>query len=207
MISKPGRGQMWGMLLLLAAAALSAQERADITGVWKLNPVLTTSAGQGGASERPFGGRRAPLGGGPTGMGGVGRSPGASGGYSGGGVDPEDAAKAREGVRLAMLTSERLTIVRDGKSYLVTDAQGAPQRWTADGKRSTSEQGALTVETRIKWDGPVLVVERKFEGGVKATDRYSVSGSPRQLLIASKIENKTIPGERDRTLQRVYDLQ
>ena len=186
----------------------SAQERPDITGAWTLNPALTTSAAQSGGGERsPFDGRRSPIGGGPAGFGGVGRSPGATGGYSGGRADAEDAAKAREGVRLAMITHDRLTIVRQGNSYVVTGGRGAPERWTPNGKAFKSESGALTIETRIKWDGPVLVVERKFEGGVRATDRYSVSGHPRQLVIASKIENKTIPGERDRIFQRVYDLE
>jgi hypothetical protein len=205
---------MWLRILLIVTvagtSALSvAQDRADITGVWKLNADLTTAARQEGASDRPsYGERRAPLGGGPAGMGGVGRGPATGGGYSGGGrADPEDVAKAREGLRLAMLTSDELTIVRKGNAYVVTDANGASHTWTTDGKTTKSEVGALTVETRIKWDGPALVVERKFEGGVKATDRYTVSGNPRKLLIASKVQNTKIPGDRDRTFQTVYDLQ
>jgi hypothetical protein len=199
------------LLLVITTAGTSiliaAQERVDITGAWKLNTDLTTVAA--GASDRPpFGDRRAPLGGGPAGMGGVGHGPATAGGYSGGGrADPEDAAKAREGLRLATLTSDRLTIVRKGNAYVVTDANGTSHTWTADGKTTTSEVGALTVETKIKWDGPALVVERKFEGGVKATDRYTVSGTPRRLVIASKVQNTKISGERDRTFQRVYELQ
>jgi hypothetical protein len=211
MIVRVRTSLMWSAALLLAAGAWSvphAQDRAELEGVWKLNPERTTSAGQGTIERPPFGDRRTPLGGGPAGMGGVGRGPASTGASSGGGrADPEDMAKAREGLRLAMITSERLTIVRDGKLYVVTDAQGGSQKWTADGKTSTSEIGALTVETKAKWDGSALVVERKFEGGVKATDRYTVAGNPKQLVIASKIENKKIPGERDRTFQRVYDLQ
>lgn len=199
------------VLVIAAAATLalsSAQDRADLTGVWKLNVDQTTTASQGAATDRPsYGDRRVPLGGGPAGMGGVGHGPATAGGYSGGRADPEDLAKAREGLRLAMLTPERLTIVRKGNAYVVTDANGTSNTLTADGKTTSSEAGALTVETKSKWDGPVLVVERKFEGGVKSTDRYTVSGNPRRLVIASKIQSTKIPGDRERTFHRVYDLQ
>lgn len=196
------------LTVALLVTTAHAQDRPDLSGSWKLNADLTTSTGQNPASTRStFDGRRSPIGGGPGGLGGVGRSPGATGAYGSGGADPEDAAKAREAVRLAMLTPEQLTIVREGNGFRVTDGDAAFERWSPSGKAVKSEEGALTVETRVKWDGSELVVERKFEGGVKATDRYAVTTSPRQLVIISKIENKTIRGERDRTFKRVYDSQ
>jgi hypothetical protein len=196
---------MWFLILVTGTPAVAvAQARADLAGVWKLNADLSTSGAQAASERAGIGERRAPLGGG---IGGVGRGPAVSGGYSGSGgrADPEDLAKAREGLRLASLTPDRLTIVLKGETFVVTDGNAVSQTWTPNGKTTTSEIGALTVETKIKWDGPALVIERKFEGGVKATDRYTVSGNPRHLVVASKIEK--IPGERDRTFQRIYDLQ
>jgi hypothetical protein len=112
-------------------------------------------------------------------------------------------AKAREGVRLASLVPAKLTIVRDAASLVVTDAAGVSSRLTP-GKTEKTEMGALTIEAKAHWDGTTLVVERKFEGGVKATERYSLSAD-RRLSIVSKIDNTTVAGERARTVHRVYD--
>ena len=87
----------------------------------------------------------------------------------------------------------------------MTDGDGVSVTLTADGKTVKSEVGALKLETKVKWDEAVLVVERKFEGGVKVTDRYWVTDAPRQLVIASKIEGGRMSGDRARALQRVYD--
>ena len=113
-------------------------------------------------------------------------------------------AKAREGVRLASLVPEKLSIARDGATFVVTDASGMVTRLTV-GKTERSEIGALTVETKARWDGSTLVVDRKFEGGVKASDRYSMTPEPRRLEIVSKVDNTAALGERPRTLHRVYD--
>jgi hypothetical protein len=202
----------WCTLAIAAvlATAVAAQDRSDLTGSWKLNPELTGQAELHSTEDRAaIAGRRAPLGGGPMGAGGSGRTPGGVGGsgYAANRGNPEDVAKAREAIRLAMLMPDRLTIARDGAAFVVTDGQGVKQTWKADGKNVRSEAGALSIDTKVKWDGATLVVERKFEGGVKATDRYSVSGITRRLTIASKVESNKIPGEPTRTMQRVYDVQ
>jgi hypothetical protein len=88
---------------------------------------------------------------------------------------------------------------------VITDGEGVSQKLTPDGKTAKSQVGALDVETKAKWEDAVMVVERKFEGGVKITDRYWIAGSPRQLVIASKIENTKTGSGRARDLQRVYD--
>jgi hypothetical protein len=189
-------------------ATLEMQERVDLTGEWTLNAELSGQATERSRDERVGPGRRSPVGGSGMPIGGMGggRAPGGMGGGSaGGGGNTEEIAKAREATRLAMLTPARLTIVAAANGFTVTDEDGVSQKWIPDGKTTKSESGALTVETKVKWDDRSLVVERKFEGGVKVTDRYTVTGAPRQLVIASRIENSRIPGERDRTLQRVYD--
>ena len=149
-------------------------------------------------------------------MGGGGRAPGGMGGMGGGGFgggggggsrpDPQEMAKAREAMRLAMFRAERLTIVHNDAGFVVTDGEGVSHTLTPDGKTSKAEVGALTVQTKVKWDETALVVERKFEGGVKVTDRYWVTDAPRQLVVASKLESNQMSGDRARTFQRVYDL-
>ncbi len=145
-------------------------------------------------------------------MGGGGRGRGGGGGCFGGGggggshSDPEAMARTREAMRLAMLMPDRLTIVREDTTFVLTDGDGVTLKFAPDGKTVKSEVGALKLETKVKWDEAVLVVERKFDGGVKATDRYWVTENPRQLVVASRIENSKMGSNRARAVQRVYDL-
>jgi hypothetical protein len=189
-----------------SAVALAAQDRPDVSGSWKLNHDLTALARAQEIEREPNIGRRLPVGaaGSPVGMGGGGGR-GPTDTSSGSRRSSEEVAKAREGVRLASLVPERLTIVKDGKTFVVTDPAGVSQRLTPDGKTTKSEIGALTIDTKTKWDGATLVVERKFEGGVKANDRYSFTAEPRRLVIVTKVEDTSALGDRPRTLHRLYD--
>ena len=193
------------LLVMGSAVALAAQDRPDVSGSWKLNHDLTALARAQEIEREPNIGRRLPVGssGSPMGMGGGGRGP--TDAPSGSRRSSEELSKAREGVRLASLVPERLTIAKDGKTFVVTDPAGVTQRLTPDGKTTKSEIGALTIDTKAKWDGTTLVVERKFEGGVKANDRYSFTAEPRRLVIVTKVEDTSAVGDRPRTLHRVYD--
>jgi hypothetical protein len=210
-----------GLGCLLAAGAYSpvgaqtATSHPDFTGAWKLNPELTQRPSErsmegGNPPSSHRGGGSVPRGGG---MGGGGRGPGGmgGGGFGGGGgggsrSNPEEMAKVREAIRLAMLMPERLTVVhKDTQGFILTDGDGVSQTIVPDGKSTKSEVGALKVETRAKWEDATLVVERKFDGGIKVTDRYSVTEAPRQLVIASRIEGGRMSGDRARTMQRVYE--
>ena len=202
-----GRSNRFAVTILVmgSAVALAAQDRPDVSGSWKLNHDLTALARAQEIEREPNIGRRLPVGGSgsPMGMGGGGRGP--TDVSSGSRRTSEELSKAREGVRLASLAPERLTIAKDGKTFVVTDPAGVTQRLTPDGKTTKSEIGALTIDTKAKWDGTTLVVERKFEGGVKANDRYSFTAEPRRLVIVTKVEDTSAAGDRPRTLHRVYD--
>jgi hypothetical protein len=200
-----------------AAVRQSATDHPDFTGAWKINQELTQrperpeESGSGGRHGGDGGGRTP--GGGMGGMGGGRRGPGGmgGGGYGGGGgggnrSNSEEIAKVREAMRLATLIPDRLTVVKAYNGFTVTDNDGVSMTLTADGKSVKSEVGALKVETKVKWDEAVLVVERKFDGGVKATDRYWVTDAPRQLVVASKVENSRMGANRAIALQRVYDF-
>jgi hypothetical protein len=202
-----GRSNRFAVAILVigSAVALAAQDRPDVSGSWRLNHDLTALARAQEIEREPNIGRRLPVGGSgsPMGMGGGGRGP--TDVSSGSRRTSEELSKAREGVRLASLAPERLTIAKDGKTFVVTDPAGVTQRLTPDGKTTKSEIGALTIDTKAKWDGTTLVVERKFEGGVKANDRYSFTAEPRRLVIVTKVEDTSAVGDRPRTLHRVYD--
>jgi len=190
-----------GVVILAFAAAALSQARPDFSGAWTLNEELTARARAQQVDAEPNFGRRIPIGG----SGPIGGGRGPTDVNSGGGRrTPEEMAKAREGVRLASLVPQTLTIASDGSSIVVTDSAGVRSRLTP-GKSEKSELGALTVDAKARWDGTTLVVERKFEGGVKATDRYSLTADPRRLTIVSKVENTAVPGDRARMVHRVYD--
>jgi len=192
-------------LALAPSPELRAQAHPDFTGAWTLNADLTSRPTQRAADSGSTIGKRTPVGGSGAPVGG-GRGPGTMGdNYGGSRENSDEIARAREAARLAMLIPERLTIVRDGDTIVVTDGEGVSQKLTTDGKAAKSSAGAIKVETKAKWEGGTLVVERKFDAGVKITERYAMSGTPRQLTIASRLENSKLRSDRVRTFQRVYD--
>lgn len=187
-------------LALLSAGLAYGQSRADLSGVWKLNPQLSTQPGVASAGEREATMRRSPVGGSGAPLGGNRGPVSTGGGYTGG--KPEEVARIREGNRLALLTYNTLTITVADRVVTIADESGRTRTLTTDNKSVKSEAGALTVETRAKWESAGLVVERKFEGGVKLTERFIVTAAPRRLTIDAKLES---PGDRGRTFQRVYE--
>jgi len=116
-------------------------------------------------------------------------------------------ARAREAARLAMLIPDRLTIAAGRDTIVITDGEGVSQKLTTNGKPTRSSAGAIKVETKAKWEGATLVVERKFDAGVKITERYAMTATPRRLTVAAKLENSTLRGDRIRTFERVYDIR
>lgn len=199
-------------LLLLAALianppAPAAQGRPDIAGAWTLNAELTvrpgqsgSDAGQGVARRTPIGGSGAPIG--------PGRGPAPLGdSYGGSREDADGIARAREAARLAMVIPDRLVITTAPDAIVITDGEGVVQKLMTSGKAMQSSAGAIKVETKAKWEGATLVVERKYDAGVKITERYTLTASPRRLTIAATLENSKLRGDRTRTFARVYDPQ
>ena len=184
-----------------ATATLAQSDRLDLAGVWRLNAELTQLPAPGSTAERAMG-PRAPVGSSGAPLGG-GRGP-TSAGYGGSRSSPDDAARTREAIRLALLTHATLTITAADRSLVIADESGRSRTLTPDNKVAKSQAGALTVESKARWSDGALVVERKYEGDVKLTERYTVGGTPRRLTIAARLES---PGERDRSFQRVYDAE
>jgi hypothetical protein len=194
-------------LLIACPLELRAQERPDFSGAWTLNAELTVRPGQSAGEGGPGVARRTPIGGSGAPLG-SGRGPAPLGDSYGGARGNEDEmARAREAARLAMLIPDRLTIAAGRDTIVITDGEGVSQKLTTNGKPTRSSAGAIKVETKAKWEGATLVVERKFDAGVKITERYAMTATPRRLRVAAKLENSTLRGDRIRTFERVYDIR
>jgi len=196
-----------------SAAEIAAQAKAapDLTGTWVLNTDLSGKPGQGaGGGDRDGGGRRGPEGGG-GGMrrpgGGMGGRGGGFGGRGGSGdmPDREEMERMRAAMDAAVRAAKRLIIVKGETGLIVTDDEGVSTRLALDGRKETGAINGAPFESTTKWDDGKLRVEKKFKGGLKVVEIYSVSVEPRLLTISSRIEG----GRRDggRTLTRVYDAE
>jgi hypothetical protein len=180
-----------------------AKTKPDLTGTWVLNHDLSDRPGQGatpGSGSGDSGGRRPGGMGGRSGMGGPG---GGFGGRGGGGSMPnrEDMERTRSAMDAVMRAPARLIIVSAHPGLVITDEEGVSTRLALNGDKETGAVNGVPFESTTKWDGGTLRVERKFKGGLKVEDAYSISSDPRLLTVTSKIEG----GRGERTIRRVYD--
>jgi hypothetical protein len=200
---------VFGLAGLLAPSSTAQnQTTPDLTGTWVLNAGLSDRPGQGsgGQDGSGEGGRRGGPGGGGMGgpggggMGGFGARRG-GGGQDGGMPDQEEMERRRASLDAVMRTPARLIIVKGDPGLIVTDEEGVSTRLALNGKDTGAVNG-VPFETTTKWENGKLRVEKKFKGGLKVLELYSVSAEPRLLTISSKIE-----GGRggSRTVNRVYD--
>jgi hypothetical protein len=205
------------VLAIVAVAAwiaprVSAQSNVtpDLTGTWVLNTDLSDRPGQGAQGTEGGGGRRGPGGGGMGrpggGMGGYGGGMGGRGGGMGGrGGDmpnPEEMERMRAAMDAVRRAPTRLIIVKGETGLIVTDDEGVSTRLALDGSRETGAINGVPFETMTKWEEGKLRVEKKFKGGLKLIELYSVSSDPRMLTVSLKTEGGRGGG---RTMKRVYD--
>jgi hypothetical protein len=186
----------------------------DLTGAWVLNNELSDKpvqmrgpddvGGEGGRGRPPGG----PGGGGGFGggMGGLGRGGSGNPGGAAGMPNPEEMERMRAVMEVAMRVPAKLIIVKSDERLVVTDDEGVSVRVPLDGKKDTGAANGVPFETRAKWERSKLRVERKFKGGLKIVEYYSVSIDPRILTVTSKLEGGQMPGGA-RTVKRVYDLK
>jgi hypothetical protein len=194
------------------AVDLAAQSRstADLTGTWVLNAGLSDRPGQSAGDQggRPDGGgRRGPGGGGMGRPGGMGGSGGRRGGRSGGGgdmPDREDMERMRAAMDAVRRTPARLIIVTGEPGLIITDDEGVSTRLALNGSKETGAINGVPFESTAKWEERKLRVEKKFKGGLKVVELYSVSADPRLLTVSTKIEGGGMRGG-GRTMNRVYD--
>ena len=202
-----------GLLAGPAVIRIASQSVAapDLTGTWVLNPALSDKPGQGGgpAGDPGGGGHRGPGGGmgrpgggmGGGGMGGGGMG-GQGGGFGGEMPNREDMERMRAAMDAVTRTPARLIIVKGDPGLIVTDDEGVSTRLALNGSKETGAINGVPFESTTKWENGKLRVEKKFKGGLKVTELYSVSSDPRLLTVSSKIEGGRGGG---RTMNRVYD--
>jgi hypothetical protein len=93
----------------------------------------------------------------------------------------------------AMHAPTRLIIVKSETGLIVTDEEGVSTRVPLDGKKDTGAANGVPFETTAKWDNGKLRVERKFKGGLKLVEHFSVASEPRLLTVVSKVEGGRMP--------------
>ena len=169
-----------------AAAAPQATPTPDLTGTWVLSRDLSDRPGQGGDRDGGGGGGRRPGGGGMGRPGADGRNGGGRGG--GGMPDREEMERMRATMQAVVRAPERLIIVKADPGLVVTDEEGVSTRLALDGSKETGAVNGVTFESATKWEDGKLRVERKFKGGLKLVETYSVSVNPRLLTVSAHIE-------------------
>jgi len=109
-------------------------------------------------------------------------------------------------MRDLMETSEKLNIVIQDDTVIITSADGRVQRLKADGRRveQKAANGLVSLTRRTRWDDNALVTEVELENGPKIVQTYTRSEGGTQLAITIKIE--TPRGDRPQEIKRVYDL-
>ena len=191
---------------------LAAQNRsaADLTGTWVLNADLSDRPGQrrGEQTGRPEGGRRGPGGGGRGGPGGgMGGFGGRGGGRGAPGRDMpnrDEMERMRAAMTAATRAPARLIIVTGEPGLIITDEEGVSTRLSLTGNKETGAVNGVPFESTTKWEDGKLRVEKKFKGGLKVVELYSVSSEPRLLTVSSKIDGGGTRGG-GRQMHRVYD--
>ena len=192
--------------LAMNRAAAAPQNNPDLTGTWVLNRDLSDRPGQGSGGGGGGGGRRGPGGGGMGGHGGgMSGMGGRGGGYGGGGgmPDREEMDRMRAAMEAAVRAPERLIIVKADTGLVVTDEEGVSTRLALDGSKETGAVNGVAFESTTNWEAGKLRVERKFKGGLKLVETYSMSADPRLLTVAARIEGGR--GGAGRETTRVYE--
>jgi hypothetical protein len=189
-----------------AAPRVSAQSNGtpDLTGTWVLNQDLSDRPGQGGqgSGRDGGGGHRGPGGGMGRPGGGMGGRGGGFGGRGGEMSNPEEMERMRAAMNAVLHAPARLIIVKGDPGLIVTDDEGVSTRLALDGSKETGAINGVPFETATKWEEGKLRVEKKFKGGLKLIELYSVSSDPRMLTVSLKTEGGRGGG---RTIKRVYD--
>jgi len=191
------------LIALAVSSRLVAQEQnttptAAVAGAWRLNRDLSTKVPEEmpGSGHEP-GGRGRGTGGAPPG-GGRGGSPGGGmGGPPGGGMgarpSEEEMRRMRGVLREASEAPDQFVIAPGDGMVTITDSTGLVQKFATTNKKEEHQTTAGIVETRTKWEGPVLTIETSAGGGLKITRSYRPAPEGRQLVVEVKIENSNVP--------------
>ena len=95
-------------------------------------------------------------------------------------------------------------IVQDDSTLTLTSVEGTSLVFYPDGRTVERViEGAGKVETKTRWKGEKLVVERRIGDATRVTSTYELASEGRQLRIKVKIDNDRM--QRSMEFLRVYD--
>jgi len=179
----------------------------DLAGSWALNRVSSQFPAEIGFGADPFGSPTGTRGGASGGRGG--RRGGGGGGDSteeprGRLILPEteeDARRRRFLTDEVRLPPEQLTIVVTPASVTITPDRGAPRTLQPGRRDEAVTIGAITATTTAMWEGDRLTVGYTAQTGRVVRYIYTVSQSPRQLIVDVELVGR---GGGDK-VRRVYD--
>jgi hypothetical protein len=194
------------------AQTQAGSDNPRITGKWVLNQEQSDDPQAAFQGPMPGGrgdmreGRDRPPGGPPSGgQQPGGRPPGGQrpGGARPGGGDPE---QMRQTMQKLMQASAALNIVQDDSTVTIVGIEGSRVVLYPDGRKlDYLVEGAGNVETRANWIDGRLVVERRLEGGARATQTYELASEGRQMHIRVRLEGSQLPAPVE--FRQVYELQ
>jgi hypothetical protein len=118
----------------------------------------------------------------------------------------EEMERQRAVIEAVMRPPQRLILVKSETGLVLTDEEGVSVRIPLDGKKETGALNGVPFETTAKWDEGRLRLERKFKGGLKLVEQYSLPADSRQMTVTSKVEGGRMP-EGARAIKRTYDRQ
>ncbi len=107
-------------------------------------------------------------------------------------------------MRSLLDASVAFKIVQDDSTLTLTSVEGTSLVFYPDGRTVERViEGAGKVETKARWKGEKLVVERRIGDATTVTSTYELASEGRQLRIKVKIDNDRM--QRSMEFTRVYD--
>ena len=182
-----------GLALVLALIPLPEPARAQeagLSGVWMLNQDESEDARvkfqEAMASGTRGGGR--------------------GGGRGARGAGGPDRGQMQETMQMVMQAAMLLTITQDDSTVTILGSKGSEIVVYPDGREiEVPIEDVGTVETKARWKGDKLQIERKFEAGLKITATYELKSDGKQMHVQTKFEGGPMPSTVN--VRRVYDAR
>ena len=186
-------------LLSLSVLALGPDrafaQDAGLTGKWLLNEdrsddpgaQFQQAMGAGGRSDNP------------------GQPPGGGRGGNRGSRGGAGRGQGQQSIQRLMETSNALRIVHDDSTVTIVGAEGMMLVLYPDGREiNYPVEGVGNVETRARWTGEKLIVERTVENGPRVTTSYETASNGQEMLVTVHMEGGR--SQEPIEIRRVYDL-
>jgi len=100
-----------------------------------------------------------------------------------------------------MTLPARMTIAQDGDKVVVIEPDGVVRTYVAAGAAEKHQLTNGTIETRSKWEGPVLRMDITLDDRLALVRTFEVRDDPRRLEVATGREG----GPKDARQVVVYD--